>query len=233
MNAVKAGKLEIILTDFDGVILESEIGKTKAFAKFFSNYPDHVDAIVEYHTSNPAISRYNKLIHIYTHLLKEQNPEEKAQQVAPAFDDCMFEEVAASDEVPGAFKFLETFGARLPIFVISTTPRDQLLRVLELRNLRGYFDRVLGVPPKKSKIIADILAEADLLPSQAIYIGDSQQDLDAARDTDVPFIARHSGRTFEGPRAVEIDNFLNIDQNLIIDPVTQGVYLRQDDRLIT
>ena len=63
--------LKAIFFDFDGVIVESAGIKTEAFRKLFSNYPDQVDEIVDYHKANAGISRYDKFDYIYEKILKQ------------------------------------------------------------------------------------------------------------------------------------------------------------------
>src|SRR5690606_22889470 len=41
-----------VIFDFDGVILESVKVKTDAFKELFSDYPEHLEAIVAYHENN-------------------------------------------------------------------------------------------------------------------------------------------------------------------------------------
>ena len=48
--------IKAIILDFDGVILESVSVKTEAFRKLFSNKPDYVDEIVEFHIKNGTIT---------------------------------------------------------------------------------------------------------------------------------------------------------------------------------
>ena len=49
--------IKAIIFDFDGVLVESAEIKTKAFEMLFSDYPDTIDDIVQYHKKNMGISR--------------------------------------------------------------------------------------------------------------------------------------------------------------------------------
>lgn len=56
--------IEVIILDFDGVVVESVDIKTEAFRELFQEY-ENVDDIVQYHLQNNAISRFIKFKYIY------------------------------------------------------------------------------------------------------------------------------------------------------------------------
>ena len=63
-------KLEAIILDFDGIILESVEVKTWVFKKLFEQYPDQLPLVLRYHMENGGVSRYVKFRHIYRSILK-------------------------------------------------------------------------------------------------------------------------------------------------------------------
>ena len=67
--------IKAIAFDFDGVLVESSNIKTDAFRRLFSDYPDKVDELVEYHKKNMGISRYVKFQYFYEVLLKQSYTE--------------------------------------------------------------------------------------------------------------------------------------------------------------
>ena len=61
--------IKVIILDFDGVIVESLDIKTQAFRDLFSNYPEHIDEIMNYQLEYNPFSRYIKFEHIVTNIL--------------------------------------------------------------------------------------------------------------------------------------------------------------------
>ena len=82
--------------------------------------------------------------------------------------------------VPGIMETLESLRGRLPMYVASGTPNDELLLVLEGRNLTRFFKGVYGTPPEKSELLRRIIEQEDIPPNDTLMVGDSSTDLDAA-----------------------------------------------------
>jgi len=217
--------IKLIMTDFDGVILESEQAKSQAFYECFSYFPEYVDTFMQYHRENLAVGRYDKFEYFFNTILKQKYTEERKRWISKRFNDIVLKLVSASPEVPGAFCFLKTYSNMVPIYVVSTTPEEELLKVLKSLNLKKYFQKVFSTPPAKGVILADILKETGLKPEATLYIGDTNGDLEAAQETQIPFIARRNGQVFKGPRVCELDNLLALGHHLIIDERQKSVSL--------
>lgn len=220
--------IKLIITDFDGVILESEGAKSRAFFDCFSIFPEHIDQIMAFHRANATVSRYDKFEYIYKEILKLKYTKDEMDWVARRFNDIIFQGVVASPPVPGAFDFLNTFSKLVSIYVVSATPVKELMKVLEALDLVKYFQKVYGIPPEKSKILSNILKETGLRPKETIFIGDTNNDLNAAHANQIPFIARRNGQEFSGPYICEIDDLFLLRHYLQIDSEQKVVRLRLD-----
>jgi len=179
-----------IILDFDGVILESVSVKTEAFRKLFSFVPEHVDEIVQYHKDNGGMSRFDKFRYIYTNILKEDLTREKFEELSEKFSKIVFEEVVKVPFVPGTQEFLETYHTKIPIYVVSATPEEELLQIIQNRNMSHYFQKVYGAPRKKSDCITEIVTLNGSPPDTVLFVGDARNDLEAACTAGVRFIGR-------------------------------------------
>jgi phosphoglycolate phosphatase-like HAD superfamily hydrolase len=96
---------------------------------------------------------------------------------------------------------------RLPIYLASVTPANELNHILEKRGLLHWFEGVYGCPPwTKANAVRDILSRNSILPCNCLLIGDSAGDQQAALKTGVQFIARDSGLKFdEHPQLIFLD----------------------------
>ena len=206
--------IKLIITDFDGVILESEGAKSRAFFECFSIFPEHIDQIMAYHRANATVSRYDKFEYIYKEILKRNYTKDERDWIAGRFNDIIFQGVVASLPVSGAFDFLDTFSKFVPIYAVSATPVKELIKVLDALDLVKYFQKVYGIPPEKSKILSEVIRETGVKPSETIFIGDTNNDLNAALANQIPFIARQNGEVFAGPRIYEMADFRSINEIL-------------------
>jgi phosphoglycolate phosphatase-like HAD superfamily hydrolase len=108
--------------------------------------------------------------------------------------------------VPGAQEFLENYHEKIPLYVVSATPEEELLRIIRMRAMSQYFRKVFGAPRKKTDCINEILVLTGSPPDTALFVGDARNDFEAARASGVRFIGRirpGDKNRFSGLAAVE------------------------------
>ena len=98
--------------------------------------------------------------------------------------------VVAAPAVPGAVEFLSAAQGKLPVFVISGTPEDELQRIVKERGWSYFFAEVHGSPRLKPEIIEDIVSRTGLDVRRVLFVGDAMTDYDAAQEGSVPFLGR-------------------------------------------
>ncbi|MBI5585011.1 MAG: HAD family hydrolase [Deltaproteobacteria bacterium] len=96
-------------------------------------------------------------------------------------------------EEPGLRELL-TFLRPAVKTAISTNRTSTIGQVLSLHDLRGYFDLVVSAldvvhPKPHPESLNKIIAYFQLRPEQALYIGDSVVDAEAAQQAGIPLIA--------------------------------------------
>jgi HAD superfamily hydrolase (TIGR01549 family) len=182
--------IRTVLLDFDGVILESVDVKTRAFRELFSFRPDRVEEIVDYHRKNTGVSRFDKFRYIYREILKEPLSDDRFGWLSKRYAELVVDGVIASPFVPGAEEFLRAFSGRIPVFVVSASPQEELEYIIRRRGLTSRFRKVYGAPTRKPDAIREILAITGSPPSHALFVGDALNDLAAAREAGVRFAGR-------------------------------------------
>jgi len=182
--------VRLIILDFDGVILESVAIKTEAYHELFEAYPEHLDRIMEYHLENLGTSRYDKIRFIYDHILGKDLPESEFRELLDRFADLVRGKVLAAPFVPGAPGFLERFHRRLPLYIVSATPQDEIREIVRERGISRFFRGVCGSPAKKVDSMREILRITGTEPGRALYVGDALNDLHAAETLGIRFVGR-------------------------------------------
>ncbi len=185
--------LKAILFDFDGVIAESVDVKTQAFRELFKNYPDKISDIGRYHLDNGGLSRYEKFKYIYKFILKESLSNEKFTELCRSFQRLVVDKVVAAPFVPGALELLEYCLGKFQAYVVSGTPQDEIREIIKRRDLNRFFLAVYGAPCSKAELINEILRKNTLNPDETLFIGDSNNDYQAAHDTGILFFGRSAG----------------------------------------
>ncbi|HUK92631.1 MAG TPA: HAD hydrolase-like protein [Methanomicrobiales archaeon] len=185
-----SGIICVVILDFDGVVLESVGIKTRAFRELFSFRPDHVDEIVDYHSRNTGVSRFDKFRYIYREILKEPLSDELFDRLSEQYAGLVVEGVVASPFVPGGREFLERYSKEIPLFVVSASPQVELESIIARRELSPHFRKVYGAPTRKEQAIREIMAITGSGPEQTLFVGDALNDLKAAAASGVRFVGR-------------------------------------------
>ncbi|MGB7789250.1 HAD family hydrolase [Methanoregula sp.] len=182
--------ISTIIFDFDGVILESVTIKTEAFRVLFSDVPEHVDEIVQFHRDNGGMSRFDKIRYIYKNILKKDLDQVTFETLSEKFSNLVFHGVLNAPFVPGAAEFLKKYSSTIPLYVVSATPEKELREIMLERNLTPFFKEVYGAPRKKNDCIDEILSKSGVPASDVLFVGDALNDLAAAQASGVAFIGR-------------------------------------------
>ena len=184
--------IKAVIFDFDGVLVESAEIKTEAFGQLFSTYPDKVHEIVEYHKRNMGISRYVKFRYFYENILGKKLSHDEEIELGEKFSQIVLEKILKAPFVGGALDFLDKYHKKIPLFIASGTPDNELQYIVEERGISRYFKEIHGTPRKKPEIVLDILSRYSLNAPEVVFVGDAESDLKASRETSVRFIARIS-----------------------------------------
>ncbi len=188
--------IKAIIFDFDGVVVESVDIKTEAFRELFQQYPQHLDAILQFHLDHGGISRQEKIKHFYKNILKVSLSESQLKQLCDRFSDLVKSKVVAASFVKGAEDLLNKCRGRYKLFVVSGTPEDEMREIVHLRKIQDFFSGVYGSPTKKADLTRNILKEHHYQPNEVVFIGDAITDFNAAKETGVYFIARSADQSF-------------------------------------
>jgi phosphoglycolate phosphatase len=190
-------RIRAVILDFDGVVVESNAEKDAAFAVFFSRYPEHAEAMRAYHIEHHAKPRRAKFSYFASDLLQRPDDTDLVEQMACEFSQIVFQKVVECPAVPGAVELLEACVDKVPLYISSVTPQEELLRIISARGLAEYFVEAFGDPPvPKPEAIARVLAREGLTPGEVAFVGDSLSDHAVASAADLFFYGRDSGQSF-------------------------------------
>lgn len=183
-------KMKAIIFDFDGVIAESVDVKTSAFRELFKDHPEIVGDVEKFHLENGGMSRYDKFRYIYKNMLKEPLSDERFDELCRKFHAMVVDKVVEVPYVKGAIELLDMCKGRYPMYIVSGTPVEEMIEVVQRRRINDYFVEVYGSPVSKTELINRIIKNGGYDRDKVLFIGDSHNDLIAAEETGVIFFAR-------------------------------------------
>lgn len=202
--------IKTLILDFDGTIVESVGIKDRAFRVLFQEYGDRIDEIMRYHLAHNATIRFDKFRHITENILKKKYTGATERELSERFSHLVFQNIVDCPFVDGAVEFLDFFARKIPLYLATVSPPDELDRILDARRIKWYFKKVYTFPWSKEAALRDILSCERLSSAEAVFIGDSFEDYEAARAAGIAFIGRTSGKSFGGAAAPVYKNLAEI-----------------------
>ncbi|ENX56508.1 MULTISPECIES: HAD family hydrolase [Acinetobacter] len=180
-----------IVFDCDGVLLNSNIIKTKAFYQSALPYgKTAAQAFVNYHIKNGGISRYKKFEYFMDKIVPKltENPidldveqllSEYAKQVRKELLQC---------EIAENLHTLRQQTQHANWLVVSGSDQQELREIFAMRGLTELFDGgIFGSPDTKDEILTREAQNGNIKQS-ALLVGDSRYDYEAATKAGLDFI---------------------------------------------
>lgn len=203
---------EVLIYDFDGVICDSVNIKTEAFVEMYQSYGTEIQEKVKtYHLMYGGISRFEKFRYFESHLLGKKVTEAKINDLASRFSALVKEKVIAANYIPGAFEFISINKDKRQ-FICTGTPENEILEIIEAKEIDSYFEKTYGSPSSKSSIIKAILKYCNKSSDDCIFFGDAMTDYNAAVECSIPFIGiQEASSSNIFPKGTQvIENFLSL-----------------------
>ena len=184
--------VSVLIFDFDGVLAESTQVKTEAFRTLYRPYGNEVvEKVTQHHLLHGGISRYEKFKHYHSNFLGKHLSQLELDTLADQFSQLVIDHVVSSPWVPGVRDFLEEYRGKVPMYIVSGTPENELKSIVDARQMAHYFDSILGSPTTKPVHIRRILHDHEIPSNQAVMFGDAMSDWQATQETETHFIGRH------------------------------------------
>ena len=187
-------KLKVIALDFDGTLVESNQIKDRAFETIFSDWPKHTETMMRWHLAHNSIERREKFRYFVEGILSRSGKNDFIEKLTTKFEELTKEAIIGCPFVKGAEDFLEYIHNRSTVYLVSATPQSDLDQIIEGKGLSDYFKKVYGAPVKKNEILKKIMLTEKVSVNEILYIGDSPEDQQCAKDLGINFIGRQSDR---------------------------------------
>ena len=214
--------IRAIVLDFDGVVVESNQIKHQAFSELFSRYHAHFDEIMAYHRAHNAVDRHQKFRYIMETIMKVPFSQDLADEWAMQYASMTRNKIISCPYVPGALEFICEFRKRVPLFLASATPLDELVIIVKERGIEPFFTGVYGAPVKKTEIFRQIAQKEHLAPDEILFIGDSQEDYQSAFRFGCRFIAKINENPFSDQNVERFHDLYEIKTYIVKNLMSLG-----------
>lgn len=180
-----------IFWDFDGVILDSMKIKGSGFVELFNKYDSSkVKLLEEYHYKNGGISRFAKIKYFYENILKESVSDNKIEQLSHDFSKIVEKKLFDKRNlISDTLSFIDENYKRFNFHIVSGAEHNELNSLCKFFKINKYFKSINGSPTKKNILVQNILSNNNYNIDETILIGDSINDYEAAKDSNIVFYA--------------------------------------------
>ena len=207
-------KLKVLALDFDGTLVESNKIKDNAFYSIFGEWPEHRDAMMQWHLANNTMVRQDKFRYFVEVILRQKGDDELIEKLTKRFSELSYEAIVNCPMVDGAQEFLDAYVSKVQLFLVSATPQNELSKILKARLLIRYFKEIHGAPINKEKVLKKISSVENISTDKMLYIGDSPEDQQAAKTLGCHFIGRKSCRELNVLTNPVYPDFVKIKEHL-------------------
>lgn len=183
---MKSDAVRVVIFDCDGVLFDSRAANIAYYNKILARFgmpllTDEDTEVVHMYTAEDSVN----------YLFRHDPRLAEAQQYRT--------EVAYDEFIPFMVKekhleeVLQTLAERFKV-ALATNRTGSIHTILEIFNLKQYFDLVVcsldvNYPKPHPETAHKILQYFNIVPFEAIYIGDTRVDEEVARLAGIPFIA--------------------------------------------
>ncbi len=177
-------KVDSIIWDFDGVLIDSNLIRRNSFKSvlgFLSN--KDLDEFLIYHELNGGLSRYHKLDWLQSKL--EYTIDRSL--ILNNFSSICLEQILKERPLINRNIDLIKNNQNIHHYIASGSDQNELRLICENLNIDLYFKGIFGSPIPKNEIVKDILTK--LGEGNTVLIGDSLNDLEAARANQITFVS--------------------------------------------
>lgn len=185
---MKITNFEVLVFDFDGVIVDSVHIKEQAFRELYKDASTEIqNKVGEFHLANGGMDRFTKIAHIEEKFLEHLPSTKFFIKKADEFSRIVKKKVIDSKEIPGAIAFIEKYNSKIPCVINSATPTGELADIVAAKGWKKHFEKILGSPEPKDKNLQAIINDYQVSPSSILFFGDAMSDYNAAKKTHVNF----------------------------------------------
>lgn len=179
-----------IVFDCDGVVLDSNVVKTKAYfstAKNLGATDAEAQALVDYHVKLGGISRYHKFDWYLREVLHEAATDKAIKTLLDEFSRELEVGLMQCDMAKGLFELREAMPDS-NWMILSGGDQQEIRNLFAKRQLAHMFNGGLfGSPDNKDEVLAREKTNGNI-QMPALFIGDAKYDFEAANRAGLDFL---------------------------------------------
>lgn len=180
---------QVLLLDFDGVIVDSVRLKVDAYLTIYADEsPEKLAAVLDYQRRHAGETRRVKFRHFEAALFGRPVTHQSIEALSREYTRLVHDAVLQCALITGAAEFLDATRGAATLHVVSGTPQEELTDIVLRRGLAPYFASLHGAPATKPAAFREIALAAGVPRESMLAIGDGTTEFDAAAALGIPFL---------------------------------------------
>jgi phosphoglycolate phosphatase-like HAD superfamily hydrolase len=185
---INFNKIQTIIFDCDGVILDSNNIKAEAFYEIGSEFSEEAGLkLANYHKKNGGESRYKKFNYLIENILKKKASINEVQRLSKKFSNITVDNILSATIADKIYE-LRNKTIDKKWLVVSGSDQEELRGIFNKREISDLFDGgIFGSPDTKDTILKRELEVGNIF-NPALFIGDSITDFKASKNAKMDFV---------------------------------------------
>lgn len=210
-------KDQLIIWDFDGVILLSDEVRKKGFEIIFKDYGrGNIDKLLLFHEQNGGLSRYVKIRFFYEEILGEQLSNEDLMRLANEFSFVMKNELTNKKLLNQEWlDLMSSINENCEHHIASGSDQEELKFLCKQLGISHYFQTINGSPETKENLVRNILLDSKdklIKKNTPVLVGDAINDYDAATVNDIQFFGYRNRELKD--KGIYLESLLSLKKHL-------------------
>jgi len=184
--------IKVLVFDFDGVILDTSLLKSKTFYNVFKLYPNFLNKMWIFHLENKGSSRKMQFDYLVRNLLGESGSKanKHVKKLMLVYKKKVLPRLLKAKYIEGVLKTIKFSVKKYPLYVVSNAPKDEIKLIIEQKKIGKYFKKIYSSMNSlnKSKILNQILEIENIPSKNLLFIGDTLKDQISAKESKVKFV---------------------------------------------
>lgn len=206
-NLKNLNRYNVIIWDFDGVIINSSKIRVNAFRESLKEYPlEMVEELIKYHKENDGLSRYVKLDYFFSNIINKKLDAKLRENLLEKYG------LICSKELNNNLLIRETIdyimsNPKKDFHIASGSDNTELNVLCKNFGINKYFKTINGSPEHKNNIVNRIIDDFKYDKDSCCLIGDSINDYDAAMINGIYFFGYNNLKLKNLEKSLYISNF--------------------------
>jgi phosphoglycolate phosphatase-like HAD superfamily hydrolase len=181
---------KVLLWDFDGVIIDSNVVRELGFKKIFATFDATlVNELLKFHNKNGGLSRYVKIRYFYEEILKMKITDAEITKLADEFSSVMRNELVKKKYlIEETVKYIESVKSSFTMHIVSGSDQEELRFLCNELDVAKFFLSIHGSPTHKNDLVKNLISSHQYNTDDLVLIGDSINDYEAAKINGIDFI---------------------------------------------